>query len=182
MSNQPYPPNQPAGQVPYQEPVYGSNDDNTIRSSDIGSAHAQSQHEAYVDSAGNRVEQHAEVFEDKNQKRANERYIVRNVIYFILGVLEIILLLRLVFRLLGANESSSFVAFLYNFSHIFVVAFNGIFNDQTVGSSTFEFSTVIAMIVYALIAWGIVALSRVVLAPDLSGNQSITTTRRSRMR
>jgi hypothetical protein len=62
-----------------------------------------------------------------------------------------------------------------------VVGFNGIFNDQALGTrSVFELSTVIAMIVYALVAWGIVSLGRVIFAPVLTGHQSTMTTRRSR--
>jgi hypothetical protein len=71
--------------------------------------------------------------------------------------------------------------FLYNLSHIFVVAFNGIFNDQTLGrSGVFEVSTLIAMIIYALLAWGIVSLGRLLFAPNLSAHQSVTMRRRSR--
>ena len=98
--------------------------------------------------------------------------------YFVLGVIEVILLLRLIFRLLGANESSDFVMVLYNLSHIFVGPFNGIFNDQALGRSVFEISTLVAMIVYALIAWGIVSLGNVIFAPQYSGRESRTTIRR----
>ncbi|HLG63617.1 MAG TPA: hypothetical protein VKY19_16875 [Ktedonosporobacter sp.] len=141
----------------------------------------QSQRENYVDPAGNRVEQRVDVFEDKNQSRANTRYWITRVTYFVLGVLEVILGLRLLFRLLGANEGNDFITFLYNLSHIFVVAFNGIFNDQALGRSVFEVSTLIAMLVYALIAWGIVSLGRVLFAPVLTDRQSVTTTRRDRV-
>lgn len=188
MSNQPYPydpqrqnyqPAQPPyeGQQGQQPPMQGD----TVRASDMGGAYAQSHHESYVDPAGNQVESREEVFEDKNQSRANTRYWITTVTYFILGVLEVILFLRLLFRLLGANTYNNFITFLYNLSHIFVGPFNGIFNDQTLGrGGVFEVSTIIAMLVYALIAWGIVSLGRVVFAPQLSSRQSVMTTRRKR--
>jgi len=97
-----------------------------------------------------------------------------------LGVLEVILALRLIFRLLGANEDNGFITFLYSLSHVFVGPFNGIFNDQALGRSVFEISTVVAMLVYALIAWGIVSLGRLLFAPLPPGQQSITTSRRDR--
>ncbi|MGH2479901.1 MAG: hypothetical protein ACRDHW_09625, partial [Ktedonobacteraceae bacterium] len=104
------------------------------------------------------------------------------VIYFVLAVLEIILLLRLFFRLFGANQDNGFITFLYSLSHVFVAAFNGIFHDQTIGSNgVFEVSTIIAMIVYALLAWGIVSLGRVIFAPVVTGRQSMTTSRRDRL-
>ncbi len=186
MSNQQYPPdprsqgyqqeNQPYQQQPYVPPM-----NNSVSSSEVGGAYSQSQQESYVDPAGNRVESREEVYEDKNQSRANTRYWITTITYYTLGVLEVILGLRLLFRLLGANQDNGFIAFLYGLSHLFVGAFNGIFNDQTIGSrGVFEVSTIIAMLVYALIAWGIVSLGRVAFAPVVSGRQSITTTRRGR--
>ena len=70
------------------------------------------------------------------------------------------------------------MVFLYNLSHVFVAAFNGIFNDQALGRSVFETSTLVAMIVYLLLAWGIVSLGRLIFAPNVSGHQRMTTTRR----
>ncbi len=178
MSNQQYPPNDPRSQG-YQQ-AYGPAN-NSARSSNVNGAYSQSQQESYVDPMGNRVESREEVYEDRNQSRANTRYWITTVTYFLLGVLEVILALRLLFRLLGANQGNSFVTFLYGLSHVFVGAFNGIFNDQTIGSrGVFEISTLIAMLVYALIAWGIVSLGRVAFAPTVSGRGSITTTRRGR--
>lgn len=183
MSNQPYPPD-PRMRQGYQQPPdaapYGAAND-TVRSVNGDGMNAQSQRESYVDPAGNRIENHAEVFEDENLRRTNRRYWIARIVYFVLAVLEIILLLRFLFRLLGANQGSSFVMFLYNLSHVFVGPFNGIFNDQALGRSVFEFSTIVAMIVYALIAWGIVSLCRIIFAPNYSGRQTVSTTRRNRL-
>lgn len=164
----------------YEGPANGG-DHNTVRSANVGNAYSQSQHENYVDSMGNQVENRVEVFEDRNQSRANTRYWIRTITYYVLGVLEVILALRLFFRLLGANQGNAFIMFLYNLSHVFVGAFNGIFNDQALGrNGVFEVSTVIAMLVYALLAWGIVSLGQVLFAPVLTGQQRVTTTRRNR--
>jgi hypothetical protein len=129
---------------------------------------------------GNQVQHRAEVFEDDNLHRANIRSWITRITYFVLGVLEVVLLLRFLFRFLGANQDSDFVMFLYNLSHVFVAAFNGIFSDQALGKSVFETSTLIAMIVYALLAWGIVSLGRVLFAPNVPGRRSNTMTRRNR--
>ena len=190
MSNQPYSPDprvqgyqQPSNQddqFPYEGRTPGAADD-TVKSSNRSGAYTQSQHESYVDPMGNQVENRTEVFEDDNQRRANIRSWITRVTYFVLGVLEVILLLRFLFRLLGANQGNSFVMFLYNLSYVFMAAFKGIFSDQALGrNGVFEVSTLIAMIVYALLAWGIVSLGRVIFAPTFSGRQNITTTRRSR--
>jgi len=87
-------------------------------------------------------------------------------IYLIFGILEVLLAFRFVLKLLGANPSSGFVDFVYNLSSIFVAPFAGIFNTSTaagaVTTSVFEPATLVALIVYALVAWGIVALIRVI--------------------
>ncbi len=180
-SNQPYPrdPRVPEYQQPPYQQAPVSN--NTVRSSSYGSANAQSQRESYVDSTGNQIENRSEVYEDENLRRASIRYWIARIVYFVLGVVEVILLLRFILRFLGANQSSDFVRFLYNLSHVLVGPFNGIFNDQTISSNgVFEISTLVAMLVYALIAWGIVSLCNLIFAPRYSGRQSTMTTRRSR--
>ncbi len=167
---------QPPNQRPTEAQGYGA----STTSSSQG-ANAQSQYENYVDPMGNQVERHESIFVDENLRRANIRRRITTITYFVLGVLEVILLLRLLLRLLGANEVSGFVMFIYNLSHIFVVPFNGIFNDQALGRSVFETSTLIAMIVYALLAWGIVSLGRLVFAPNNPASQTRSSTRRKRL-
>jgi hypothetical protein len=151
--------------------------DATVRSATTDGSYAESRHASYVDPVGNQIENQVEVYQDKNQGRANIRSWFATIVYFLLGMLEIILALRFLFRLLGASQDNSFILFLYGLSYVFVVPFNGIFNNQILGTrSVFELSTLTAMLVYALMAWGLVALSRVVFAPNYSGRQWATTT------
>jgi uncharacterized membrane protein len=88
------------------------------------------------------------------------------LVYFVFGLLDILLAFRFVFKLLGANPSTGFVDFIYSLSAIFVAPFAGIFNTSLakgdVTTSIFEPATLVALIVYAILAWGIVALIRVV--------------------
>ncbi|MBP7176708.1 MAG: YggT family protein [Thermoclostridium sp.] len=94
----------------------------------------------------------------------------RNVIYYLLGLIEILLGLRFLFMLLGANPRSGFTSFLYMFTGIFISPFSGIFNPLTtpglVSRSVFDPATIVAMIIYALIAWGIVRLMWIKVARD----------------
>jgi uncharacterized protein YggT (Ycf19 family) len=154
-------------------------EDATVRSATTGGSYGESRQTTYVDLAGNQVENRVEVSQDKNLSRENRHSWVTNVISFLLGLLELLLVLRFVFRLLGESQDNSFTQFLYNLSQVFVAPLNGIFHDQTLGTrSVFELSTLVAMLIYALLAWGLVALSRVVFAPNESGRQRFTTTRR----
>jgi len=86
----------------------------------------------------------------------------KKMIYWVLGILEVLLAFRLVLKLLGANTASPFVAFVYSVSQVFIVPFIGVFRAPAAPGietqSVLEPSTLIAMIVYALIAMGIIKL------------------------
>jgi len=88
----------------------------------------------------------------------------RNAINYVLGVIEVLLAFRFMFRLLGANPGSGFVAFVYTVTGILTAPFYGIFNSFVTGGlaarSVFEPATIIGMIVYAIVAWGLINLIR----------------------
>ena len=85
-----------------------------------------------------------------------------NIIYVLFGLLEVLLGLRLIFKLLGANPGSGFVDAVYAWSEPFVSPFYGIFSAATTTgvetTAVFEPATLIAMLIYAIIAWAIVRL------------------------
>jgi|SRR5579859_453544 len=171
-------PHQPGPQPPYGQPG-NQPSDQIMQSSDMGGAQSESRYATYMDAEGNRVERRQQIYRDKNQQRANLRYWMTTTIYWLLGALEVVLALRLLFRLLGANTDNGFITFLYGLSHPFVAPFNGIFNDQALGrQGVFEFSTLIAMLIYALLAWGLTALVDLLLRPVPNSSETSTTTRR----
>ncbi len=100
--------------------------------------------------------------EDTLRKTDKGNLKAKNIVYYILGVLEVLFAFRLVFKLLGANPQSPFVSFIYSLSQVFLSPFSGIFRSATTkgieAQSVLEPATIIAMIVYAIIAWGIVKL------------------------
>lgn len=87
------------------------------------------------------------------------------LIYFFFGALEVLLGFRLLFKIAGASISSGFVKVIYGLTGIFIAPFEGIFrrwfSQGAETTSVFEPSTVVALIVYAVLAWGIVKLVRV---------------------
>lgn len=86
--------------------------------------------------------------------------ILRRVVWYITGVIIALLVLRLILLMLAANDNTAFVSFVYSLSGFFAAPFFGIFNYQpTYGKFTFELSTVVAIIVYALVGWGIAKLA-----------------------
>lgn len=86
----------------------------------------------------------------------------RRIIYYIFGVLEVLFVFRLIFKILGANPESTFISLIYSVTNIFLAPFVGIFRMAvTKGIETqavLEPTLIIAMVVYAAIAWGIITL------------------------
>lgn len=84
------------------------------------------------------------------------------IIWFVNGVLMALLGLRFVLALLGANPNSGFVDFIYSLTYPFVAPFFGVFsynaNDYIPGQMYFEGYTLLAMLVYTLVTWGITKL------------------------
>lgn len=85
--------------------------------------------------------------------------LLTNLIWFISGVILVVLAFRFVFALLGANPANGFADFVYDISYPLVAPFFGLFSyDYQYGISKFETYTLVAMMVYSVIAWGLTAL------------------------
>lgn len=84
--------------------------------------------------------------------------VAQRVVWFVVGVVNVLIAIRFILLLLGANQSAGFVDFIYGVTSVFVAPFVGIFGEPTYGRFMFEWSSLLAIVVYSLIAWGIVKL------------------------
>ena len=87
------------------------------------------------------------------------------VVWFVVGVVEIFIAARFLGKLFGASAHSAFVNFIYQVSGPMVAPFTGIFGDTGTRTNTFETASLVALVVYAVIGWGLVVLIRIVTAP-----------------
>lgn len=83
---------------------------------------------------------------------------IGGIIYAIGGFIEVLIGLRFIFRLLGANPGNDFVNWIYGWSTPFVKPFAGIFGQNAtvtgqgvVTTSVFDWTALIALVVYGLI-------------------------------
>jgi YGGT family len=77
------------------------------------------------------------------------------IIWLLLGILETLLALRFVLKLIAANPASPIAVFIYGFTGLFLLPFAGLTGTPSAGGMVLELSTMIAMVVYALLAWGV---------------------------
>ena len=87
------------------------------------------------------------------------------VIYFIFGAINVLLVMRFVLLLLGANEVSPFVNLIYSLSRAFVLPFRGIFAEPDLGTSVIEWAALVGIVVYSLVAYGLARIVELIYAP-----------------
>ncbi len=80
------------------------------------------------------------------------------IIWYILGLIEVLLVFRVVLKALGANQFVGFTSLLYSLTNPLTVPFRGILGTTVAGNSLIEWSTIVAAVVYICIAWGLVYL------------------------
>jgi len=82
------------------------------------------------------------------------------VVYVVLGIGVGLLIIRVILKALAANTGADFTRFVYGITDPLVAPFQGIFATRQAGTGgVFEFSSVVAIVVYALVAWAIVRLA-----------------------
>jgi hypothetical protein len=94
--------------------------------------------------------------------QASPKSTLVNVIWYLYGLVAILLVIRFVLKLTAANGSAGFVKMVYDITSILSKPFDAIFGVTTAttgkATSVFEPSILVAIVVYGLIAWGIVKL------------------------
>jgi uncharacterized protein YggT (Ycf19 family) len=98
-----------------------------------------------------------------NQNSAIARIV--NIVYFLFGALELLLVLRVILHLVGANAANGFAAFIYGLSAPFVALFASLLPNPALGTTgMLEITTLIAMLVWAIVAWLVSRLIWLVLS------------------
>ena len=95
------------------------------------------------------------------------------IVWYILGLLEIVLAFRFLLKLTAANASAGFTNFIYSVTWPFTAPFLTVFPTANVAGSIFEWTTILAMLVYWIVAWAIIRLfimSKTVSTPEAAAN------------
>lgn len=87
---------------------------------------------------------------------------VNQIVWYILGFIEILLLFRFALKILGANPNAGFTNLIYTITTPLIIPFRGILGTYTIGNSVIEWSILVAAIVYLCIAWGLAYLLNIV--------------------
>jgi YggT family protein len=87
-----------------------------------------------------------------NQNSTTARIV--NIVYFLFGVVEVLLTLRVVLHMIGANPANGFASLIDGLSYPFIFLFSTLVQNPSLGApAVLEITTLIAMIVYGILAW-----------------------------
>ncbi len=105
------------------------------------------------------------------ERRMNVFQVTR-LIWSILALLEVMLGLRFLLKLVGANGASGFGTFVYGTTGLFIKPFAGLVSTWTSGNSILEVNILVAMAIYALVFWGLVRVLDMVM--ERGGARTVT--------
>lgn len=80
------------------------------------------------------------------------------IVWYSLSVIETLLIARFVLKMLQANPDAVFTSIIYTLSGIFSAPFTAVFQNDSLSGSVFEWTSLLAMLVYWLLALGIIKL------------------------
>jgi uncharacterized protein YggT (Ycf19 family) len=90
---------------------------------------------------------------EPSEGRRLAAYRLTQVVNQVFGLIEGLIAIRLLLKVLGANPSTGFAQFIYGITTPLVEPFLGLFNNPTYQNGVLELSSIVALIVYALVAW-----------------------------
>ena len=80
------------------------------------------------------------------------RSVPATIISFIVGIIQLILILRFIFQLFNANEGAAFAQLIYGLSQPLLLPLAAIFpNIELANGFVIELSTIVAIIVYGVV-------------------------------
>jgi uncharacterized membrane protein len=103
-------------------------------------------------------QQQTQVVEDLNANRRVTVSRITQLIWLFFGVIEAFIGIRVILKLIAANPANPFANLIYRFTDLFLWPFSGLTVTPQAEGMVLEISSIIAILVYALLAWIIVRL------------------------
>lgn len=93
------------------------------------------------------------------RRRPSGAETARRVVVFIFGIIQALIVIRIVLLLANANQGNGLVSFIYDLSAFFVGPFEGILNTDAVrsGASVFDVAALVALIGWTVLEFLIIA-------------------------
>jgi uncharacterized protein YggT (Ycf19 family) len=98
------------------------------------------------------------------------------LVWLVFGILEVMILLRIMLKALAANAASPIAKFIYGFTDLFLSPFKGLTGTPATGGMVLEISSLIVVVVYALIAYALAKIIWVIFYRPRGPVEAVTQT------
>lgn len=98
------------------------------------------------------------------------------IVWLLFGILEALIALRIGLKLIAANPNNLVVTVIYGFTELFLWPFQGITISPSMGNFVLEIPSVIALLIYALLAWVVERLVWVIFYRPRERMEEVTET------
>jgi YggT family protein len=127
------------------------------------------------------VDEYDTVAYDPFEARRVAGHRITQVVYWVFALVEGLIAIRLVLRVLGANPSAGFAQFIYGITTPLIAPFLGLFGNPSYQNSVLELSSIVALVVYALVAWLLARLVWILVGETRSAVRTRSTEMDSRV-
>ncbi len=131
------------------------------------------EYEVVKNSPQGEYEHHEKIVEDRGVARRHNVERLEQFIWLAFSILDALLGLRFFLKLVAANPASPFAQLVYSFTNLFMWPFAGLTKSPAVGGMVLETSAIIAIIIYALMAWALVSIVDILFTPTSSRNVTV---------
>jgi YggT family protein len=117
---------------------------------------ARVEHQDVVAPGGQVVRQDVAVaeFVDNVEARQSRAAWLENLVYFVFGGISLLIAARVLLKAIGANPENGFTNLIYQLSRPFVAPFLTMVEPIQLGTTAvFEIASIVAIIVYLILAW-----------------------------
>ena len=123
-------------------------------------------------------EHHEKIVEDAGAARRQNIDRVVQLIWLLFSILEASLALRFVLKLIAANPVNPFAHLIYNLTSLFLWPFAGLVSSPSAGGMVLETPVIVAMLIYAFLAWVVVSVVTILFTRTSSRNVTVYERRR----
>ena len=95
---------------------------------------------------------------EQNSSVVKPLYRGTQIVWYVVYVVEALLFFRFLLKFIGANPSAGFTRIIYDLTYVFAQPFLNVVRATQIEGNIFEWTTLLAMLVYWLVAWGIIQL------------------------
>jgi uncharacterized protein YggT (Ycf19 family) len=124
----------------------------------------------------NRTTETSSVQKEPEREKQIFTFKATQLVWLLFGILEALIALRFVLKLIAANPDSPIAALIYGFTDLFLLPFKGLTATPAAAGMVLELSSLIALVVYALIGWAIERLIWVLFYRPKGPTEQVTKT------